>query len=38
VPMMLRAVERLLERGKPSRKPVASHRPVMASRVGASAL
>ena len=38
VPMMLRAVERLLERGKTPRKPVASHRPVMASRAAASAV
>jgi len=30
VPMMLRAVERLLERARNPRKPVASYRPVMA--------
>ncbi len=38
VPMMLRAVEKLLERGKSPRKPAASYRPVMASRAAAGAV
>jgi CheY-like chemotaxis protein len=38
VPMMLRAVERLLERGKSPRKPVASQQSMMAARATAGAV
>jgi CheY-like chemotaxis protein len=38
VQMMLRAVERLLERGKNPKKPVASYRSVMVSRAAADAV
>ncbi len=38
VQLMVRAVERLLDRGKNHKKPVASYRPVMASRATAPAV